>query len=113
VDIICFQEFNRRDVYDPELRKLGYRLFPTEPFEAKFTFVLPAYGVAMAYKMDRFQVVEEELHNFDLKHIYNDSSFSRETDKVIFALFKDIETGQHFIVGCCHIYFMNEAIRYA
>ena len=67
----------------------------------------------MAYKRERLELIEEELHNFDLREIYNDSKFSRETDKVIFALFKDISTGKHFIVGCCHIYFMNEAIRYA
>ena len=87
---------------------MGYNLFPEIPFEHKFVFFLPAYGLAIAYKREKYELLNEKLVTFDLKAQYGgDSDFTRN-DKVILGLFKSKASGKHFIVATTHIYFMNE-----
>jgi hypothetical protein len=67
---------------------MGYDLYPPEPYEHKFVFFLPSYGLSIAYKRDKFELIDGYKVTFDLADQYQNNSDFTRNDKVILGLFK-------------------------
>jgi mRNA deadenylase 3'-5' endonuclease subunit Ccr4 len=101
-DILCLQEVDRiSDFYEPMLSALGYKLL-----HYGRPGLFRGEGIAIAYKTDKFNLIERENINFDdLSNVYPGGGAFRRGNQAMLCLFEFKSCKTKVIAGCTHLHF--------